>query len=127
MRLSNDSWVPGQSGIDINTGLGQSITVAPVPHNAAECWKETLATLNNLNNLHQKSIDAIESFIAKAKVNQGSTAPTSQKFSVISPTPAVMMLEEKKEELWLSVTLMVIALMGISSSSKASASENLLH
>jgi hypothetical protein len=67
MKLANDGtgWVPGQSGVDPNIGVGQSITVPPlVPHNAADCFEDTLATLNSLNNLYQKGIDAIEGFIA---------------------------------------------------------------
>jgi hypothetical protein len=75
-------WVAGQSGVDPNNGVNEKITVPPpVPHNAADCWEETLGTLNNLNNLYKKGIDAIESYIAKARVNQGSTSRTSQFFS----------------------------------------------
>jgi hypothetical protein len=81
MHLANDGWVAGQSGVDINTGVGQSITVAASPHNADDCLSDTVTMLNGLNDLHQKAIDAINSYLQQAKVNKGSTEPTSQKFS----------------------------------------------
>jgi transcriptional regulator with XRE-family HTH domain len=75
-------YVPGLSGTDPNDGAGERITVAPSPHDQDQCLTDTLQTLNNLRGLHAKAISAIDAYIAQAKVNrQGSTAPTSQRFS----------------------------------------------
>jgi hypothetical protein len=81
MKLSNDGWVPGQSGVDINTGVGQSIAVPPLPHNAHDCLAVTVEMLNGLNDLHRQAISAISAFIQQAKINQGTTAPNDQRFA----------------------------------------------
>jgi hypothetical protein len=74
MRLDvNDGggWVPGLSGTDPH----DAGTIDDTPDN------ETLDTLRSLRGVHRKIIRVINDYINEAKVNQGSTPPTDQKFA----------------------------------------------
>jgi hypothetical protein len=79
MQLDNDGNVPGQSGVDPNDA-GQSIDNTP-DADTSMSTEDTIATLRQVRSIHRKAIRAINSWILSNKVNEGSTAPTSQRFS----------------------------------------------
>jgi hypothetical protein len=74
MRLDvNDGsgWLPREGSTDDPNDTG---TIDDTPDN------ETLDTLRSLRGVHRKIIRVLNDYINAAKINQGSTAPTDQKF-----------------------------------------------
>lgn len=76
MRLDNDGWVSGQSGVDPSNSTTVDDTADANVSTAA-----TATVLRQVPSLHRKAIKAINGWLLSQKVNQGSTALTSQRFS----------------------------------------------
>jgi hypothetical protein len=76
------SWVPGLSGIDPagTTGIDDTPDADELPEHD-HYLDETIDTLRQVRQIHRSAIKVINQFIQSSKVNQGSTAPTGQKFS----------------------------------------------
>jgi transcriptional regulator with XRE-family HTH domain len=85
-RMSLDgsgvAWVPGLSGLDPNgtTGIDDTPEADVLPEHD-HYLDQTLDTLRSLKKIYRAGIGVINDFIQNAKVNQGSTPPTAQKFS----------------------------------------------
>lgn len=99
MRLDSDplgAWYPGSggsgAGVDPNDTVGRSIDSSVIARdlpNPSDGWEATLDGLRTVRGYHRKAISIINDFVRGNKVNQGSTAPTSQKFSAIRILKAV--------------------------------------
>src|ERR1700730_8074034 len=77
MRLDNDGYVPGQSGVDpVSSGSIDNTPDADVSSNDA-----LIGVLRQVRSIHRKVVRAISEYILQSKVNQGSTDPTNQRFS----------------------------------------------
>jgi hypothetical protein len=75
MHLDNDGWVSG-SGNDPNNS-----TTVDETEDADVSTAATATVLRQVRSLHRKAIRAINGWLLSQKVNQGSTAPTNQRFS----------------------------------------------
>lgn len=84
MRLHNDGWYPGTGGTgagsDPNDTVGRSVDDTPDADTSMDV-AAMAATLRSVRSLHRKAIRAINQWLVSSKVNQGSTSPTSQRFS----------------------------------------------